>query len=55
MRSFGGNKHNYEDKASLESRLLVLGGTFIIILIIGLYCERQKRPIKQRLNNYMEQ
>ncbi len=45
----------YEDKASLESRLLVLGGTFIIILIIGLYCERQKRPIKQRLNNYMEQ
>jgi peptidoglycan/LPS O-acetylase OafA/YrhL len=41
----------YEDKGSISSRTLVLGGTFLVIMLLGLYCERQKRPIKTWLNH----
>jgi peptidoglycan/LPS O-acetylase OafA/YrhL len=39
----------FEDLSSWESRIVVIGGTFLVTLVIGRWCENQKYPIKQLL------
>ncbi len=38
-----------EDPAAFSSRLLVLGGTFLVVATIGAWCEQQKFAIKKPL------
>jgi len=37
------------DPASISNRLIVLGGTFLVVATLGAWCEKQKYPIKKFL------
>ena len=39
----------FDEPSSFENRILVIGGTFLVVLILGRYCENLKYPIKKVL------
>lgn len=40
-----------EDRGSLESRVLVIGGTLLVVTTLGFWCEANKRVIKAKIQS----